>query len=56
MICGSGLGVLADSLDEKVVLDYDQIPYFAKSGEIYYNQGASGSCSIKFSYPKPVSA
>lgn len=31
IICGSGLGALADQIEDAIVLDYEQIPHFPAS-------------------------
>ena len=32
LICGSGLGTIADQVQNKICLDYDEIPHMHKTG------------------------
>ena len=32
VVCGSGLGIIGDSIENSVKLDYNDIPHFQKTG------------------------
>ena len=36
IVCGSGLGTLADDLDQRFELEYNRIPGFAESGGMFH--------------------
>ena len=33
IVCGSGLGIIGDSIEDAVTLDYNDVPYLEKNGK-----------------------
>jgi len=53
IVCGSGLGPIADKIENKIILDYDEIPHMSKSGQFLKAQYQKLLFDIGFRFLSP---